>query len=45
MTRAKRLALNEHWRERFIAKLELDPTLIISHPSDGNLRAYGVIAA
>jgi hypothetical protein len=42
---AKRLALNDHLLERFIAKLELDPTLIKSHPNYENLRSYGVIAA
>ncbi len=45
MMSAKRLALNDHLLERFIAKLELDPTLIKSHPNYENLRAYGVIAA
>jgi Transposase DDE domain len=45
MTSYKRVALNDHLLERFIAKLDLDPTLIKSHPNFENLRSYGIIAA
>jgi len=45
MASYKRLALNEHLLERFIAQLDLDPTVIKSHPNYENLRSYGIIAA
>jgi hypothetical protein len=45
MTNCKRIALNEHLLERFISKLELDPTLIKSHPNYENLLSYGIIAS
>jgi hypothetical protein len=41
----KRVALNQHLLERFIAQLDLDPTVIKSHPNYENLRSYGIIAA
>jgi Transposase DDE domain len=45
MTSYQRRAFNDHLLERFIAKLDLDPTLIKSHPNFENLRSYGIIAA
>lgn len=45
MASYKRFAFNEHLLERFIDQLELDPTLIKSHPNYENLRSYGIIAA
>jgi hypothetical protein len=45
MTSYKRVALNDHLLERFISKLDLDPTLIKSHPNFESLRSYGIIAA
>jgi len=36
---------NYHLLERFIDKLDLEPTLIKSHPNYSNLCDYGVIAA
>jgi hypothetical protein len=45
MTSYKRVAFNDHLLERFISKLDLDPTLIKSHPNFENLRSYGIIAA
>lgn len=45
MASYKRVAFNDHLLERFIAMLELDPTLIKSHPNYQNLRSYGIIAA
>jgi hypothetical protein len=39
----KRMALNDHLLERFISQLDLDPTLIKSHPNYPNLRSYGVL--
>ncbi len=45
MASYKRFAFNEHLLERFICQLELDPTLIKSHPNYENLRSYGIIAA
>ena len=35
------LALNGHLLERFISMLELDPTLIKSHPNYDSLLQYG----
>lgn len=45
MASYKRFAFNDHLLERFICQLELDPTLIKSHPNYANLRSYGIIAA
>lgn len=45
MASYKRFALNQHLLERFICQLDLDPTLIKSHPNYENLRSYGIIAA
>ena len=45
MASFKRLALNHHLLERFISLLDLEPTLIKSHPNFHNLCSYGVIAA
>ena len=45
MASYKRRALNYHLLERFIDKLNLDPTLIKSHPNYSNLYDYGAIAA
>jgi DDE superfamily endonuclease len=41
MATYKRQALNSHLLERFITMLELDPTLIKSHPNYENLLHYG----
>jgi DDE superfamily endonuclease len=41
MATYKRLALNGHLLERFISMLELDPTLIKSHPNYALLLQYG----
>jgi len=41
MATYKRLALNGHLLERFISMLELDPTLIKSHPNYDLLLLYG----
>jgi DDE superfamily endonuclease len=41
MATYKRLALNGHLLERFISMLELDPTLIKSHPNYDSLLQYG----
>ena len=43
MASSKRFAFNDHLLERFICQLELDPTLIKSHPNYENLRSYGII--
>jgi hypothetical protein len=43
MTSYKRLAFNDHLLSRFISKLNLDSTLIKSHPNYETLRSYGVI--
>ena len=43
MASYKRVALNQHLLELFIEKLDLDPTLIKSHPNYSNLCKYGVI--
>lgn len=45
MASYKRRALNYHLLERFIDKLDLDHTLIKSHPNYSNLYDYGAIAA
>ena len=45
MASYKRRALNYHLLERFIDKLDLDPTFIKSHPNYSNLHDYGAIAA
>ena len=45
MASYKRVAFNDHLLERFIAMLELNPTLIKSHPNYQNLRSYGIIAS
>lgn len=45
MASYKRRALNYHLLERFIDKLDLEPTLIKSHPNYSNLYDYGTIAA
>jgi DDE superfamily endonuclease len=44
MATYKRLALNEHLLERFISMLELNPTLIKSHPNYDLLLQYGSLA-
>lgn len=44
MSSCKRIAFNDHLLERFISHLELNPTLIKSHPNYENLRSYGIIA-
>ncbi|PSB14149.1 transposase, partial [Phormidesmis priestleyi ULC007] len=36
---------NQHLLERFIATLDLEPTLIKSHPNYPTLCDYGIIAA
>jgi Transposase DDE domain len=41
MATYKRQALNEHLLERFICMLDLEPTLIKSHPNYGSLLQYG----
>ena len=45
MATLKRRALNQHLLERFIATLDLEPTLIKSHPNYPALCDYGIIAA
>ncbi len=45
MASYKRLALNRHLLERFISLLDLEPTLIKSHPNFYKLCSYGVISA
>jgi DDE superfamily endonuclease len=44
MSSYKRLAFNDHLLSRFISMLDLDPTLIKSHPNYPNLLSYGLIA-
>jgi hypothetical protein len=44
MASYKRVAFNDHLLERFISMLDLNPTLIKSHPNYQNLRSYGIIA-
>lgn len=45
MASVKRRALNQHLLERFIASLDLEPSLIKSHPNYPTLCNYGIIAA
>jgi hypothetical protein len=45
MASHKRVAFNDHLLERFISQLDLNPTLIKSHPNYLNLRSYGVLTA
>jgi hypothetical protein len=45
MASYKRRAFNYHLLERFIDELDLEPTLIKSHPNYSNLYHYGAIAA
>lgn len=45
MASYKRRALNHHLLELFIDQLDLEPTLIKSHPNYYNLYDYGTIAA
>lgn len=45
MASVKRRALNDHLLDLFISRLDLEPTLIKSHPNFQNLRSYGTIAA
>jgi hypothetical protein len=45
MASAKRRALNHHLLDRFIQTLDLEPTLIKSHPNYSTLCNYGIIAA
>lgn len=45
MASYKRRAFNAHLLERFIDMLDLEPTLIKSHPNYSNLYNYGAIAA
>lgn len=45
MASYKRSAFNDHLLERFISMLELDPTLIKSHPNYQSLLSYGIIAS
>jgi hypothetical protein len=44
MASYKRVAFNDHLLEQFISMLDLNPTLIKSHPNYQNLRSYGIIA-
>ncbi|PSB48570.1 IS4 family transposase [Cyanosarcina cf. burmensis CCALA 770] len=45
MANVKRCALNDHLLDIFISRLDLEPTLIKSHPNYQSLRSYGTIAA
>jgi IS4 transposase len=45
MASYKRFAFKDPLLERFISTLELDPTLIKSHPNYQNLLSYGIIAS
>jgi hypothetical protein len=45
MASMKRRALMQHLLERFIVELDLEPTVIKSHPNYQNLQNYGMIAA
>lgn len=45
MANVKRRALNEHLLDALISSLDLEPTLIKSHPNYQRLRDYGIIAA
>jgi hypothetical protein len=44
MATYKRQTLNHHFLERFITMLDLDPTLIKSHPNYPSLLQYGALA-
>ena len=44
MASYKRVAFNDHLLQRFICELDLNPTLIKSHPNYPNVRSYGIIA-
>lgn len=44
MASVKRRALNQHLLHTFIAKLDLEPTLIKSHPNYSSLCEYGTIS-
>ena len=45
MASVKRRALNHHLLERFIANLDLEPSVIKSHPNYSTLCDYGTIAS
>jgi hypothetical protein len=45
MASHQRATFNDHLLERFISQLDLNPTLIKSHPNYRNLRSYGVLTA
>ena len=45
MASVKRRAFNQHLLERFIANLDLEPSVIKSHPNYSTLCSYGTIAA
>ena len=45
MTSVKRRALNRHLLDRFIANLDLEPSVIKSHPNYPTLCDYGMITA
>jgi|GEM_PF-1443991 len=45
MASYKRFAFNDHLLEQFISKLDLNSTLIKSHPNYENLSSYSIIAA
>ncbi len=45
MASYKRVAFNDHLLQRFIRELDVNPTVIKSHPNYQNLRSYGIIAA
>lgn len=45
MASYKRRTLNHHLLERFIQQLDLEPTLIKSHPNYRSLSNYGIIAS
>lgn len=45
MASVKRRALNEHLLERFIANLDLSPSVMKSHSNYEKLRNYGIVAA
>jgi hypothetical protein len=45
MASFKRFALNQYLLERFISLLDLEPTLIKSHPNSQKFCSYGVIAS
>jgi hypothetical protein len=45
MSSYKRLAFNDHLLLRFISMLDLDSTLIKSHPNYEKLRSYGIVGS